>query len=260
VVRQLGVVVLADAAVLVVAARPVVGREATTLVVIVGHVGRVGRAPAVTLVARAVVMPVVVMPVAVVVRGAEEPMAARMVVVPVTGAMVSIVVAARPRVVADEQIVVGAPRAQGGAAVVLEAVFAVVPDPRRDRDVLMAHAVPTGHDGPMERNRAAPAAVVPVVEDARQVADVVALGDHQAMPVVVIVAQAVAAMQGGVVATVEMQRGHRVRNRARQRSVVRRRCVHAAAGCVNHKTSPGPPSRSAGRTSARSTRSGGTMR
>jgi len=255
VVRQLGVVVLADAAVLVVAARPVVGREATTLVVIVGHVGRVGRAPAVTLVARAVVMPV-----AVVVRGAEEPMAGRMVVVPVTGAMVSIVVAARPRVVADEQIVVGAPRAQGGAAVVLEAVFAVVPDPRRDRDVLMAHAVPTGHDGPMERNRAAPAAVVPVVEDARQVADVVALGDHQAMPVVVIVAQAVAAMQGGVVATVEMQRGHRVRNRARQRSVVRRRCVHAAAGCVNHKTSPGPPSRSAGRTSARSTRSGGTMR
>ena len=162
-------------------------------------------------------------------------------------------------------MVVGAPRAQAVAAVVPGVEHVAGPDPRRDQDAPMGHDVPTGHDVPMVRHRATRAAVVrvvavPVVEDARQAAGAAAPGDLRAMPVVVIVAQVAVVMRGRVVATVAMERGHRARNRARQPSGARQKCVHAVAGCANHKMSPGPPSRSAGRTLARSTRSGATMR
>ena len=192
-------------------------------------------------------------------------MAARMEVVLVIAVMGPVAITARRPVVADAQMVVGAPRAQPVAAAVPGAEHVVDLDPHRDRDEPMGHAVLTGRDVPMARHRAARvtvvyAAVVRVVVGARQAAAAVAPGDHRAMPVVVTVAQVAVVMRGCVVATVATERGHRARNRARQPSGARQRCVHAAAGCVNHKTSPGPPSRSAGRTSARSTRSGGTMR
>jgi len=192
-------------------------------------------------------------------------MAARMEVVLVIAVMGPVAITARRPVVADAQMVVGAPRAQPVAAAVPGAEHVVAPDPHRDRDELMGHAVLTGRDVPMARHRAAHvtvvyAAVVRVVVGARQAAAAVAPGDHRAMPVVVTVAQVAVVMRGCVVATVATARGHRARNRARQPSGARQRCVHAAAGCVNHKTSPGPPSRSAGRTSARSTRSADQMR
>jgi len=254
-----------DAPVLVVARRPAGGRVAMTLAVIVGHGVRVGQARVGIPVARMDVTWAVAMQVAAVGLGAQAPTAARMEVVLVIAVTGPVAITARRPAVADAQMVVGAPRAQPVAAAVPGAEHVVDLDPHRDRDEPMGHAVLTDHDVPMARHRAAHVAVVcaaavRVVVDARQVADAVALGDHQAMPVVVIVAQAVAAMQGGVVATVEIQRGHRVRNRARQRSVVRRRCVHAAAGCANHKMSPVRPSRNAGRTSARSMRSADQMR
>ena len=254
-----------DAPVLVVARRPAGGRVAMTLVVIVGHGVCVGQARVGIPVARMDVTWAVAMQVAAVGLGAQAPTAARMEVVLVIAVTGPVAITARRPAVADAQMVVGAPRAQPVAAAVPGAEHVVDLDPHRDRDEPMGHAVLTDHDVPMARHRAAHvtvvyAAVVRVVVGARQAAAAVALGDHRVMPVVVTVAQVAVVMQGCVVATVATARGHRARNRARQPSGARQRCVHAAAGCVNHKTSPGPPSRSAGRTSAPSTRSGGTMR
>lgn len=244
VARQEGAGVLAAAAVLAVVRRLLGGQAAMTLAVIAGHVLRVGPAPAATPVARADVMPA----------------DAKMEAVPAIGVMGPVAVAGRPRVVVDAQMVAGAPREQAGAAAVPEVEPAVAPDLGRDQDAPTAHGVPRGRDVPMGLHQAARAAVVLVVEDVRPAVGAAGPGDHQAMPVVVIETQVVVVMRECVVATDAMERGHRARNRARQRSGVRRRCGHAVAECAKHRTSPVHRSRNVGKTLALSMRSGDVMK